>query len=155
MPLRPTPSPAGAGTGTRTSTGASPSAGKRFGREQTFTAAFAGPSVRSDTTRVAQVPSSAGILANFRRRGQNEEQEQEQEQGRLAQLPHAANAHATVLTHLTQLFGRAGLRARPEGYTTSEVLARFPLLEDEYAPIFREMLRRVATFRGGRWVGNG
>jgi len=35
--------------------------------------------------------------------------------------------------------------------TTDQVLNRFSDIKDQFAPIFREQLRRVAVFKEGKW----
>jgi len=51
-----------------------------------------------------------------------------------------------ILNRLTQMFSRAD---RP--LTTTFVLSRFKDLGDQYAPLFRELLRSVAVHNNGVW----
>jgi DNA excision repair protein ERCC-6 len=69
---------------------------------------------------------------------------------------------STVLARLENIFRQrastetgsgAGAEDR-SGLTTDEILAHFSDLPDQFAPIFREMLRRVAVFSEGRWKAN-
>jgi hypothetical protein len=37
-------------------------------------------------------------------------------------------------------------------YSTAEILSLFTDVEDQYAAVFRDILRSVAKFQNGKWV---
>mmetsp|Transcript_23102 Transcript_23102/g.33843 ORF Transcript_23102/g.33843 Transcript_23102/m.33843 type:complete len:1238 (+) Transcript_23102:142-3855(+) len=55
----------------------------------------------------------------------------------------------SILARLQRVFRQP---AAAQGLTTEAILENFRDLPDQFAPVFREMLRRVATFSNGRWV---
>lgn len=55
---------------------------------------------------------------------------------------------SSVLFRLQKIFQQ---RSSQDGYTTDEILNYFTDLPDQFAPIFREMLRRIAIFNDGKW----
>jgi hypothetical protein len=56
---------------------------------------------------------------------------------------------SSVFIRLQNIFQQRS--AMHTGLTTQELLAHFEDLPDQFAPIFREMLRRVATLSEGKW----
>jgi SNF2 family DNA or RNA helicase len=57
---------------------------------------------------------------------------------------------SSVLIRLQNIFQQRSV-TQNGGLTTQEVLCHFNDLPDQFAPIFREMLRRVATLSDGKW----
>jgi DNA excision repair protein ERCC-6 len=53
-----------------------------------------------------------------------------------------------ILSRLREMFQHADSQ---QGLSTGEILKSFPELPDHFAPVFREMLRRTAILKGGKW----
>ena len=100
--------------------------------------------------------NSASLLAGMRSRASGRSVAPDILQGSTlgaAQITAVPSAAHTSLEEnierrlLSILSGAAGNR----GVLTEDVLGRFRDIGDQYAPLFREILRKTARLDGGRW----
>lgn len=95
----------------------------------------------------SSAPSSSMILSNLRALNTDVSTTAENTGSAISEAEVATST--SVLRDLKSMFELPG-----SSFTTQEIVNHFSDLSDDIAPIFREMLRRVAKFKEGVWTRN-